>query len=253
MGDDQLRRDVEARFHRCAPLAYRALEQALSRVRSAGDAALARAQRRLLRLVARLLPYQLGEAHSLSPRVELALYDLTQRARDYGARRRYLVTSGTRGPYRQARAMFIKAVLGARLLRLYGQKRAAREIVRAFRSGRRAREPAWAVIKRMQRVIEGQVCRGVYISQHLKAGAVDLRSIGVSRRDRRALRRAARTMRRRVYLKVERRPPHVHLAFRRLGRQSRPPYCPPSPKPDPRTGRCQTTSVFVLTDLPVSR
>jgi hypothetical protein len=253
VGDAELRRDVEGRFHRCAPLAYRALEQALARVNSAGDAALARAKLRLSRLVARRLPYQLREVHALPPPVELALYELTDRARSYGARRRYLVTSGTRGPYRQARAMFVKLVLGSRLVRLYGQKRAAREIVRAFRAGRRAREPYWQVVGRMQRVIEQQVCRGVYISQHLKAGAVDLRSIGVSRRDSRALRRAARALRRAVYLKRERRPPHFHLSFRRLGRGRRPSYCPAPPRPDPVTGRCQSSTAFVVADPPVSR
>lgn len=230
VGDAQLAGEAAIRFGRCAPLALRAVEQGLVELELGDESDLAAARQRIRDQLAHQMPYHFASEARLAPSVELQIHQLGLRFRRFGGRRRLLVTSGIRGPYRQARAMFIKLLLGSRLVRLYRRRKAAREIVRAYRAARRQRWPRVRVIAAMQAVIEAQICRGIYISEHLKAGAVDLRSIGLRWRDKRALRRAARSFGRALYLKEERRPPHFHLAFRRLGRTPpRPAFCADAP------------------------
>jgi peptidoglycan hydrolase-like protein with peptidoglycan-binding domain len=83
------------------------------------------------------------------------------------------VTSGYRGPDRQASAMYNKIINeGETAVRnLYGNKAAVDEILSAYRANRGNRT---AAINAMQRTIEHQVNRGVYISNHLRSNAVDL-------------------------------------------------------------------------------
>ncbi|MCK5798836.1 MAG: hypothetical protein KAI47_16705 [Deltaproteobacteria bacterium] len=230
-GARPLRDDLALRLGRCMPLALRAMETALRQAVIAADPTLAKAKKRLLRRIACLLPYRFRRGVEVSPVVERGLYELGQRVRQRGGRR-LIVTSGIRDPYRQARAMFVKLILGARLLRLYRRKKAVREILSAYRAGRRGHQSSSEVIYRMREVIEGQICRGVYISEHLKAGAVDLRSLGLRRRHKRALRRAVRSFGGRLRLKEEHRPPHFHIAFRDLGAEpDRPAFCAPTLPP----------------------
>ncbi len=126
--------------------------------------------------------------------------------------RRLLVTSGTRSAERQAAAMYVKARLGSNLRRVYRSDLAA-PIVRAYRRGRKNKATKAEIVAEMAAVIEAQMARGLYISRHLRAGAIDVRSRGLSRNERQALRAAIRADGG-IRLLEEGRPPHFHLEFR---------------------------------------
>lgn len=126
------------------------------------------------------------------------------------AGRSFHVTSGARTPLEQARAMFDKLANGGRLTGLYRDYDAARQIEQAYQRARRAgRTPCVAA---MARVVSDQVARGLYISRHLHAGAVDIRSRDMNARERRTFRQVV-ARQRGVRLLEEGRPPHFHLEF----------------------------------------
>ncbi len=156
--------------------------------------------------------YRVRRGVVIPARVEQRLVELA-RAFYQRRRRRLLVTSGTRSPRLQAEAMYTKLRSGGRTRGLYRKWRAARGIERAYRRGRARRRSREAVIGAMTAEINVQVGQGVYVSPHLQAGAVDLRSRGLRRRDRRTLLRLARGYPWICQIKLERRPPHFHLRF----------------------------------------
>lgn len=125
-------------------------------------------------------------------------------------RKHLTVTSGTRDAAHQARAMFKMLRLGADILRLYRNREAAREIKDAFDAGRAASKPADEIVAAMYAVIRAQLDRGVYISAHLRAGAVDIRSRDMSPADRKAFAAAVAEVGG-VYMLEESTPPHFHL------------------------------------------
>ncbi|MCA9514005.1 MAG: hypothetical protein KC635_03600, partial [Myxococcales bacterium] len=96
------------------------------------------------------------------------------------------VTSGTRSPEEQARAMYKKLRLGDRL-RAYRNRAAVDPLVAIYDKGRRKRRPEKEIVGEMARVIAGQCERGVYLSRHLKAHAFDLRSYDLTSSQRRTL------------------------------------------------------------------
>jgi hypothetical protein len=120
------------------------------------------------------------------------------------------VTSGTRDASRQAKAMYKMLRLGGDPVRLYRNKEAAREIKQAYESGRAARKPEDDVVAAMYDVLRAQIARGVYISAHLRAGAVDIRSRDMSAADRKAFLAAVSEVSG-VSLLEESTPPHFHL------------------------------------------
>jgi hypothetical protein len=89
-------------------------------------------------------------------------------------RKRLVITSGTRDAARQAKAMYKVMKLGGDIVRLYKNKAAATEIKQAY--DRTAGKTPDEVVSAMYDVIRGQIQRGVYISAHLRAGAVDIRN-----------------------------------------------------------------------------
>jgi hypothetical protein len=104
---------------------------------------------------------------------------------------RLVVTGGTRSARRQAQLMIEKLEHGDDMVGLYEQKEAAREVEAAYQEVQRgARRRRHGALERAQQVIEGQMQRGVYVSQHLLSGAVDVRSRGMSEALREALKQA---------------------------------------------------------------
>lgn len=119
-----------------------------------------------------------------------------------------VITSGKRDAARQAKAMFKMLQLGADIMHLYKNKRAAREIQGAY-DGARRRPPEVAVAA-MHEVIKGQMARGIYISAHLRSGAVDIRNRTMSPAERQAFVKAVAEVGG-VVLLEESKPPHYHL------------------------------------------
>lgn len=121
-----------------------------------------------------------------------------------------MVTSGTRDPAQQARAMYKMMRLGGDPIRLYRNKEAAREIKRAYEQARGAKKSPDDIVSDVYSVIQKQVARGVYISAHLRAGAVDVRSRDLSRAEKKHFNAAVGHMKD-VQMLEEFTPPHFHL------------------------------------------
>ena len=119
-----------------------------------------------------------------------------------------VVTSGTRDPIRQAKAMYKMLRLGADILELYRHKAAAREIKQAYDSS--AGKPPEDAIGAIHAVLQAQMDRGVFISAHLRAGAVDIRNKTMSPAERRAFVKSVEELGGAALLE-ETKPPHYHL------------------------------------------
>jgi hypothetical protein len=121
-----------------------------------------------------------------------------------------IVTSGTRDALDQARAMHRSFRLGADVERLYRDKSAIRELLKIAAAGKAAKKGISQVDADLAAAIELQMERGVYISAHLRAGAVDVRSQGMTEPDKRAfLEGVAKAGG--IEVIEEAAPPHFHL------------------------------------------
>lgn len=119
-----------------------------------------------------------------------------------------VITSGKRDAATQAKAMYKMLELGGDIIRLYKNKRAVREIQGAYDANRR--KPPEAAVSAMYEVIRGQVARGIYISAHLRSGAVDVRNRTMSPSQRQAFMKAVVEVGG-VLVLEESKPPHYHL------------------------------------------
>lgn len=121
---------------------------------------------------------------------------------------RLVVTSGTRDASMQAKAMFKMIRLGADIIGLYRNKAAAREIKAAYTKA--SGKPPEAVVVAMYDTIRDQIDRGVYISAHLRAGAVDIRNRTMSPSQKKAFEQSVAEAGGASLLE-ETKPPHYHL------------------------------------------
>lgn len=90
--------------------------------------------------------------------------------------KKLVVTGGTRTPARQAKLMIDKLRHGEDIVALYENKVAARAIRDAYLEGKDKKLSDKALVRTVRKVIEAQMARGVFISQHLQSGAADVRS-----------------------------------------------------------------------------
>lgn len=151
--------------------------------------------------------YTMDDGVRLSPEMRSTLQSIARRYHQRTGQRIH-ITSGTRSPNQQARAMYDKLVRGQRLTRLYRDFEAASAIQQAYRSHRR--QGRGQCVAAMSEVIRQQVRRGCYISRHLVASAADVRSRNMTRRQRRIFRQVVREVGG-VMLLDEGTPPHWHL------------------------------------------
>ncbi|MDM4018213.1 hypothetical protein [Roseiconus lacunae] len=120
------------------------------------------------------------------------------------------VASGTRTPASQAKAMYEKLEDGDDL-KIYKDQISAQAIKKAYDEGKEKNLKRVAIEKEMTRVISEQIKAGKYISKHLRAGAVDIRSRDMSASEKKAFRTAAKQTVKSVLLETT--PPHWHLQF----------------------------------------
>lgn len=123
--------------------------------------------------------------------------------------KRLTITSGTRDARSQARGMYTKLASGDNILRLYTNQAAAKEINDVYKQGVNQGKTQNQIVDDIERTIHTQMKTGVYISKHLKAGAVDIRSRGLSRSEKQALVEAANATG--IKILEEKKPPHFHL------------------------------------------
>ncbi|WP_437779620.1 hypothetical protein [Sorangium sp. So ce1097] len=152
-------------------------------------------------------PYQVLPGVTLPANIAAKIEQID---RGYARRTRehLVITSGTRDANRQARAMFTKMRLGEDILQLYRNKAAALEIKKAYQAN--ARKPPEQVVAAMEAVIQDQIDRGIYISAHLRRGAVDVRNRTMSPKEKRAFLESAAEVGG-VLVIDESTPPHYHL------------------------------------------
>ncbi|MET3722330.1 hypothetical protein [Sphingomonas trueperi] len=98
-----------------------------------------------------------------------ALHDAVQSATGYAIH----VTSGRRGPDRQAAAMY--GNLADNSSPRYANQAAFNEVRDAYLSGKRDGLGRAAIVDRMAKVLQRQVDRGVLISRHMSDRALDIR------------------------------------------------------------------------------
>ncbi len=126
------------------------------------------------------------------------------------AKKKITVTSGTRSAKAQAKAMYGKLAAGGSMS-IYKDKASAKEVKKAYSEGKKAEESKGQIVKRMAKVIEGQVKKGKYLSKHLRAGAIDVRSRDMSSKEKEYFKQAIKGVAKSFIL--EKKPPHWHLQF----------------------------------------
>ena len=126
------------------------------------------------------------------------------------AKKNIMVTSGTRSSQSQAEAMYGKLAGGDKLT-VYTNKVAAKEIRKAYEDGVAAKMTKPSIILKMKKTLDKQIAKGVYISKHLKKGAVDIRSKDMTATEKKHFQTAARGVAIKVILETT--PPHFHLQF----------------------------------------
>lgn len=152
-------------------------------------------------------PYKVLPGVTLPARVAAKLARI-DRAYARRTREHLVITSGTRDANRQARAMYTKLKLGDDLLALYRNKAAVQEIKRAYQAA--SGKPPEQVVTAMEAVIQDQIDRGIFISAHLREGAVDVRSRTMSRKEKRAFLESVAEVGG-VRVLEETKPAHYHL------------------------------------------
>jgi hypothetical protein len=124
--------------------------------------------------------------------------------------KRLVVTSGKRDAASQAKAMYKMLSIDVNAVSIYHNKKAASEIRQVFVSMRSAGKARDDIVQSMYETIQSQMSRGVYLSAHLRAGAVDIRSRNMNDTERKAFEQSVATEGDFVLLE-ESAPPHFHL------------------------------------------
>lgn len=126
------------------------------------------------------------------------------------AKKDIVVTSGTRTSQSQAEAMYGK-LSGGDQLTVYSNQTAAKEIKKAYDDAVVAKKSKLDIISDMKSVIDSQISKMIYISKHLKVGAVDIRSKDMTTAEKVSFKSAATGVAIKVILETT--PPHFHLSL----------------------------------------
>lgn len=157
----------------------------------------------------------MAENYKIESGVELSL-DVKKKVKKIAdayfalAKKEIVVTSGTRTSQSQAEAMFTK-LAGGDNLAVYSNQDAAQKIKKIYDEGAKNKKNKAAVIDEMKTEIDGQIKKSVYISLHLKKGAIDVRSRDMSNAEKEHFKAAAKDVA--VTVILETTPPHFHLQF----------------------------------------
>jgi hypothetical protein len=153
-----------------------------------------------------------GEDIKLSADVEAkvsALADAYYKKR----KKNIVITSGTRTVAEQASAMYTKLEEGDDLA-VYTNQKAVKQIKDAYNSAKKAKKSDAEIKAAMTAVIQKQVDDGTYISNHLRAGAFDVRNNDMDGADKKAFKEAAASVDGLAAPIEEGKPPHFHLQLK---------------------------------------
>lgn len=209
--DEKFEKSVRNDFGVCTGAVLRLTEGRLQLARIEQDPSLRKAAEQTLSFLPWTPKYTVDSNVSLTPEVEGKVATIA--AQFYQKTSRALhVLSGTRDPAAQARAMFDKVRSGGNLVAEYADKVAVQEIADAYSKGVGEKLGDKEIVRRMATVIELQVARNVFISKHLRARAVDVRTIDLSTSERAALIEIVSKQPETTHL-LEGTPPHLHVSF----------------------------------------
>ena len=121
-----------------------------------------------------------------------------------------VVTSGARSSTSQADAMYGKLAGGDKLT-VYKNQTAAQAVKKAYDDAVESKKNPVEIKKAIKEIIDEQIKNKVYISKHLKEGAVDVRSRDMSLTEKTQFKKAASGVATIVILETT--PPHFHLQF----------------------------------------
>ena len=158
---------------------------------------------------------EMGENFSLESGVSLSI-DVNKKVKKIAdayylsTKKKIVVTSGIRSAQSQAEAMYTK-LAGGDNLSIYADQNAAKKIKEIYERGVKEKKKKEALVKEMKEEIDRQIGKGVYLSKHLKKGAVDVRSRDMSSSEKEAFKKAAKDVADSVILEII--PPHFHLQF----------------------------------------
>ena len=110
----------------------------------------------------------------------------------------------------QAEAMYGK-LSGGDQLAVYSNQTAAKEIKKAYDDAVIAKKSKVDITSDMKSVIDSQISKMIYISKHLKVGAVDIRSKDMTAAEKSHFKSAATGIAIKVILETT--PPHFHLSL----------------------------------------
>jgi|GEM_PF-6389158 len=199
---------VKNDFKETATVVLRNLRPALAQGTKAKDHATRLACKQSIWGVDSNVRYRVNSGIRIPVKVERTVAAIAQRA---AVRKPIVVTSAARTATSQADAMRTKIAMGDNVMRLYRDKRSAAQVVQAYREAKHSGASKTQVIARMAEVIKTQIDEGKFLSNHLREGAVDIRSRGLTNWERKEIVAAAQEtpgVRRAI---VETIPPHIHL------------------------------------------
>lgn len=156
----------------------------------------------------------MAENYTLNPGVTLNAHStakVKKIADDYHAQTKkgIVVTSGTRTAASQAEAMYTKFSQGGSYT-IYKNSSAAKEVYDIYSNAEKGKAKN-EIVTDMEAKITEQIGNQDYISKHLKAGAVDIRSRDMSEEEKATFKKVAKPYASVIIL--EKKPPHFHLSL----------------------------------------
>jgi len=91
---------------------------------------------------------------------------------------KFNVNSGTRDSWHQAEAMYVVYVTKDKALSKYKNRKAANELIEIIKKGQRAGQSKDVIVRTMADLVEKYFKDGILMSDHQKAGAIDIAIVG---------------------------------------------------------------------------
>jgi hypothetical protein len=120
------------------------------------------------------------------------------------------VTSGTRTALSQAEANYGQLIAGADIVSIYANKDIAKKLETLYQEGTQKGTSEDQIIQQMAHVVQENIDKGIFFSNHLRAGAVDIRSFDMDDNEKEIFKNIIDTYKD-VTLLEEGKPPHWHL------------------------------------------
>ena len=134
---------------------------------------------------------------------------------------KFNVNSGTRDSWHQAEAMYTVYVTKDKTLHLYRNRKAANELIEIIKKWQRTGQSKAAIVQTMAELVQGYFDKGVLMSDHQKAGAIDIAIVGDKATGVLPMDGSQRKIMMDIATKVtgfaallESSPPHIHVKFK---------------------------------------